>query len=119
MRKTLVLGASTNPRRFSYKAVKNLQRKNIPVVAVGFRKGEIGPTKIETGKPLINQLHTIALYMGKLRQVYYYEYILELNPQRIIFNPGTENPELMTMADEQGIEVVTGCMLVMLHTGKF
>ena len=119
MRKTLVLGASSNPRRYSYKAVRSLQRKNIPVVAVGLRKGEIKGTEILTGKPFIDQVHTIALYMGKERQVEYYDYILELNPERIIFNPGTDNSKLMDIADKQGIEVVTDCTLVMVHSGKF
>ena len=119
MQKILVLGASNNPRRYSYKAIKNLQRKNIPIIAVGFRKGDVGPTMIVTGKPPIDNLHTIALYRGKERQVAYYDYILELKPERIIFNPGTDNQELMEMADEQGIEVVSGCLLVMLHSGKY
>ena len=74
---------------------------------------------IVTGKPPIDNLHTIALYMGKERQVAYYDYILELKPERIIFNPGTDNQELLEMADEQGIEVVSGCLLVMLHSGKY
>ena len=119
MRKTLVLGASSNPRRYSYKAVRSLQRKNIPIVAVGFRKGEIEGTEILTGKPHIDRVHTITLYLGKKRQVDYYNYILELTPERIIFNPGTYNPDLIEKAEKQGIEVVSDCTLVMVHSGNF
>jgi predicted CoA-binding protein len=119
MRKTLVLGATTNPKRYSYKAVRLLVRKEIPVIAVGFRKGMIENIEIETGKPDVHDIHTIALYLGKERQLDYYDYLLQLKPNRIIFNPGTDNPAFMELAKKQGIEVVSGCLLVMLHSGKF
>jgi predicted CoA-binding protein len=117
---TLVLGASPNPDRFSYKAIKNLQRRNIPVVAVGKRIAEINGLPILKGMPAdIGPIHTITLYLSSKNQVEYYDYILSLQPKRIIFNPGTTNPELAEAAKLKGIEVVNDCVLVMINSGKF
>jgi len=119
MKKTLVLGASPNPLRFSYKMVKSLVRHNTEVVALGSKEGEISGIKILTDKPVFKDIHTVSLYIGPKGQVALYEYILSLYPKRIIFNPGTVNEEFMKMARERGIEVVTDCALVMLSTGKY
>ncbi len=117
---TLVLGASPNPDRFSYKAVRSLQRRNLPVIAIGRRDVDLGNLKIRKGMPDdIGNVHTITLYMNSRNQKEYYKYILSLHPQRIIFNPGTTNQELADMAKKEGIEVVNDCMLVMLNTGRF
>ena len=119
MKKTLVLGASPNPLRFSHKMVKSLVRHQNEVVAVGFREGEISGIKILTGKPSLKDIHTISLFIGPKGQVSVYDYILSLHPRRIIFNPGTVNEELMKLARDKGIEVVTDCALVMLSSGKY
>ncbi len=119
MKKTLVLGASPNPLRFSYKMVKSLVRHNTDVVALGSREGEIGGIKILTGKPVLKDIHTISLYIGPKGQPAVYEYVLSLHPKRIIFNPGTVNPEFMDLARKNGIEAVTDCALVMLSSGKY
>jgi len=119
MKKTLVLGASPNPLRFSYKMVKSLVRHNVEVVALGFREGEIGGIKILTGKPDLKDIHTICLYIGPKGQPAVYEYVLSLHPKRIIFNPGTINLEFIELAGKNGIEVITDCALVMLSQGKF
>jgi len=117
---TLVLGASPNPDRFAYKAVRSLQRRNLPVIAIGRRDIDLGNLKIRKGMPDdIGIVHTITLYMNAKNQKEYYNYILSLHPKRIIFNPGTTNPELADLAKKEGIEVVNDCMLVMLNTGKF
>ena len=119
MKKTLVLGASPNPLRFSNKMVKSLIKHNIDVVAVGFREGEIGGIKILTGLPEVNNVHTVSLYIGPKRQPEYYDYILSLKPKRIIFNPGTINEEFMSLAKQKKIEIVTDCALVMVSSGKY
>jgi uncharacterized protein len=119
MIKTLVLGASPNPLRFSNKMVKTLVRHNYEVVALGLREGEISGIKILTGKPVLKDIHTIALYIGPKGQLSVYHYILSLNPKRIIFNPGTENPELMKRASDKGINVVYGCSIEMLNSAKY
>jgi predicted CoA-binding protein len=117
---TLVLGASSNPERVSYQAIKSLRKRNIPVIAVGRRVYEDHELTILAGKPTdIGKIHTVTLYMGPPHQKEYYDYILSLNPERIIFNPGTVNPELYKIARNKGIEAVIGCMLVMLKTGQF
>jgi len=117
---TLVLGASPNPDRFAYKAVRSLQRRDMPVIAIGRRDVDLGNLKIRKGMPAdLGFVHTITLYMSAKHQKEYYNYILSLKPKRIIFNPGTINPELSEIAKKAGIEVVDDCMLVMLNTGKF
>jgi len=118
---TLVLGASPNPNRFAYKAIRSLQRRNIPVVAIGRRDVDLdGDLKIRSGKPKnIGRIHTVTLYMNSKFQEEYYDYILSLDPVRIIFNPGTTNPEFSKIASNAGIEVIDDCLLVMLNNGKF
>jgi len=119
MRKTLVLGASLKPYRFSNKAVRELRMYRIPQVAIGLREGTIGDVPVMTGTPPVDGIHTITLYVGPPRQPAFYNYIFSIQPKRIIFNPGTENPELMEMAKNKGIEVVTDCTIVMLELGLF
>jgi len=119
MRKTLVLGASLKPNRFSNKAVRELRMYHVPQVAVGLREGTIGDVPVVTGCPQADDIHTITMYIGPARQPFYYEYIFSLNPRRIIFNPGTENPELKELAEKRNIEVVTECTIVMLELGLF
>jgi len=118
-KKTVVLGASPNPVRFSYKAVKSLMRHDQEVVPVGFREGLIEEIPILVGQPHIENVHTVSIYIGSSRQTEYYDYILSLNPKRVIFNPGTVNPELMGRLQREGIEPVSGCMLVMLNEDKY
>lgn len=118
-KKTLVLGASPNSIRFSYKATVSLQRHNVPVVPVGIRKGEIGGEEILIDRPLFDDIHTVTMYIGPARQKDYYSYILSLHPKRIIFNPGTENPELMEMAKKESIDVQEDCTLIMLNAGRY
>jgi len=118
-KKTLVLGASPNPVRFSHKAVKSLLRHDQEVVAVGFREGLIVEEEILTGQPPIEDVHTVSIYIGSSRQADYYDYILSLKPKRVIFNPGTVNPEFMGRLKREGIEPVSECMLVMLHDGEY
>ncbi len=117
---TLVLGASSNPSRASYEAVMALLLKNIPVVAVGKREYSWNEMRIYKNIPdVLSEVHTVSLYLGAESQAGYYDAILSLEPKRIIFNPGTRNPELAEMAIFNGIEVVEGCMLVMLRNGEF
>ncbi|MCF8223034.1 MAG: CoA-binding protein [Bacteroidales bacterium] len=117
---TLVLGASPKPDRFAYKAVRSLQRRNIPVIAIGRKDADLDGIRIRKGKPdKIGSVHTVTLYLNAKNQAEYYDYILSLNPRRIIFNPGTRNPELADMARKKGITVVEDCMLIMLNNGRF
>jgi uncharacterized protein len=116
---TMVLGASPNFERYSWKAVVSLKKHGYQVVAVGNKVGEIEDTSIQTGMPNVANIETISLYLNAERQVDFYDYIFSLNPKRIIFNPGTENFELMQLCREKNIEPVVGCTLVMLSIGTF
>jgi predicted CoA-binding protein len=118
-KKTVVLGASPNPARYSYLAVNRLTTHNHPVVAIGKRAGKIGPVEIQTDHEPIEQVDTVTLYLNPQNQREYYDYILSLKPRRIIFNPGTENDELEAQAKAAGIETVEGCTLVMLGIGNY
>ncbi|MBN1987970.1 MAG: CoA-binding protein [Bacteroidales bacterium] len=116
---TLVIGASTNPRRFSHMAINKLIEHGHEVVALGSSKGFVGSVKIETDKLPFKNIHTITLYLNPERQMEYYGYLLSLHPKRIVFNPGTENQELFKLAKEAGIEVVFDCTLVMLMNNRY
>ena len=119
MKKTLVLGATTNPERYAYLATMRLSQQGHEVVPVGIKQGEINGIPILQGQPEVPEVDTITLYLGPERQREYYDYLLSLQPKRIIFNPGTENPELVLLAKKKGIETVEGCTLVMLSIGSY
>lgn len=118
-KKTLVLGASPNPARYSYIAVLRLIAQGHPVVALGINMGSIGSSMIETEKKTYNDIDTVTLYLNPTHQKEYYTYILALAPKRILFNPGTENDELMELANKQGIRTQEACTLVLLSTGQY
>ncbi|MFL5763865.1 MAG: CoA-binding protein [Bacteroidia bacterium] len=119
MRKTVVIGASENPERYAYRATMALQRKDHEVVPVGLREGMINGIKILAGKPEIKDVETVTLYVGPQNQPAWYDYIISLKPQRVIFNPGTENPEFENMLRKNNIEAVEACTLVMLSIGNY
>lgn len=119
MKKVMVLGASPNKRRFSYSCVKSLLRHGYDVLPIGKRKGEIDEVSIITDKPPVNNIDTVTLYLNANNQKEYYKYLMDIAPNRIIFNPGAENPELKAMAKENNIDVTEACTLVMLNSGNF
>lgn len=116
---TLVLGASDNPQRYSNLAIQRLRGAGHPVIAVGKRHGWVSDIEIQTETRPFPNIHTITLYLNPLHQKAYYDYILSLQPQRIIFNPGTENPELAQMAEARGIATLEACTLVMLAAAQY
>ena len=117
--KTLVIGASTNKERYSYKAIHNLVDKSHQVVAIGAQKGIAFDVPIETEKIAFQGIDTITLYINAKVQSEYYDYILSLQPRRVIFNPGTENPEFYAILKENKISYEVACTLVMLATNQF
>ena len=118
-KKTLVLGASDNPGRYSYLAINRLRGKGHPVVAIGQRRVMAGDVPIETEKKPFDGVDTVTLYLNSMRQKEYYDYILSLHPKRLIFNPGAENDELFALAQANGIQAMEACTLVLLSTGQF
>ncbi len=119
MKKTLVFGASLKPNRYSNIAVNRLVDKGIETAAFGLRIGEIKGVKICNNLNEFQNIHTITLYLNPKRQLDYYESILQLKPKRVLFNPGTENPEFYVLLEENGINVEVACTLVLLATGQY
>ena len=117
--KTLVIGAGTNPGRYAYKAVVSLRRSGHDVIAFGKQNGIIGDVEIETSWNSSWEIDTVTLYLNPLHQVGFYEQILSLKPRRVIFNPGTENPEFENLLTKNGITCLEACTLVMLSIGNY
>jgi predicted CoA-binding protein len=119
MKKTLVLGASDNPARYSYLAINRLRNHGHPVVGIGRKNTKVADVFIEKEKIPVENVDTVTLYLNPKHQEEYYDYILSLNPKRIIFNPGTENDKLVEMANKKNIRTMEACTLVMLSTGQY
>jgi predicted CoA-binding protein len=113
------MGASPNTARYSNMAVKKLLAYNHPVEAIGLRENKIDNVQIRTGFPALQDINTVTMYLSAKNQESYYDYILSLKPERVIFNPGAENPVFEKKLQEKGIEPVEACTLVMLSTGQF
>jgi uncharacterized protein len=118
-KKTLVLGASDNPSRYSYLAIQRLRKQGHPVVAIGRKNTKVADVAIEKEHVKFDNIDTVTLYLNPLHQQEYYDYILSLKPKRIIFNPGAENDELAAMAKQKGIQPIEACTLVMLSTNQY
>lgn len=118
-KRTMVLIASPKPDRYSFMAIKLLLEHEVPVVAIARRHGYIDDTELLVGRPLINDIHTLSLYLNPTNQRDFYDYILALAPKRVIFNPGTENKELQKMLDLNKIQWEEACTLVLLSTGQY
>lgn len=119
MKTTLVIGASTNPDRYSYKAIQALVKNGVEVKALGLKAGHVAGIEFDTEKMPYDNIHTVTLYVGAKNQPEYYDYILSLNPKRVIFNPGTENPEFEQMLKAKGIAFEHACSLVLLSTKQY
>lgn len=119
MIKTLVFGASTKPTRYAFKAIHRLREAGHPVVGLGLREGKVADIDILTGHPELQDIHTITLYVSPKYIEPHIDYLISLKPKRIIFNPGTENPEFAKQATEAGILTIEACTLVMLSIGVY
>ncbi len=117
--KTVVIGASDNPERYSYKAIKLLLHANHEVVPVSNKKAEVFGIPIQTIDTIEEGVDTITLYVGPQNQPYYEDYILKTKPRRVIFNPGTENPILEEKLQKNGVFTEEACTLVLLSTGQY
>jgi predicted CoA-binding protein len=118
-KKTVVLGASTKPDRYAFKAINMLVEKGYSVLAIGQNAGEVAGISIRTKKIPLKNIDTITLYLNPVRQRDYYNYIIETKPKRVIFNPGTENPEFYQLLKANGIKVEEACTLVLLTTNQY
>ncbi len=118
-KKTLILGATPNAGRYAYLAANKLTQHGHSIVNVGIKAGEVAGVAIEKPETIHNDIDTLTLYVGPQNQESLYDYILNTNPKRIIFNPGTENNELRKMAEDKGIETEYACTLVLLSIGQY
>ena len=119
MKKTLVVGASQDPYRYSNLTIKKLMANNIETVAYGQKSGEVSGIQIKTKLEDFHNIHTITLYLNPRHQPDFYNKIVDLKPKRVIFNPGTENPEFYEILKKSNIEVEIACTLVLLGTGQY
>jgi predicted CoA-binding protein len=118
-KKTLVLGATTKPERYAFRAINMLTQKGHTVLAIGQNAGEVAGVKIHTKPIPVTNIDTVTLYLNPVRQRDYYNYIVEAQPKRVIFNPGTENPELYQLLELNNIKVEVACTLVLLATNQY
>ena len=118
-KKTLVLGATTKTDRYAFKAINMLVDKGHSVMAIGQNAGEVAGIKIQTKAIPLKNIDTVTLYLNPVRQRDYYNYIVETQPKRVIFNPGTENPEFYQMLQLNNIKVEVACTLVLLATNQY
>lgn len=119
MKKTLIIGATNNPARYAYLAANKLVRYGHPIINIGIKQGEVAGSAIVQAKEIYLDIDTVTLYVGPHNQPPYYDYIIKTKPKRIIFNPGTENNELKNLAEENGIETLEACTLVLLSTNQY
>lgn len=118
-KKTLVLGATAKPEKYAYIAIEKLLEKGNPVIAIGQNKGEVAGIKIQTKAIPLKNIDTVTLYLNPTRQRDYYNYIVEIKPNRVIFNPGTENPEFYQLLKLNDIKYEVACTLVLLATNQY
>ncbi len=118
-KKTLVLGASSNPSRYSFLAVNKLREHHHPVVAIGKKTSRVADVTVESEPRPVRDLDTVTMYLNTENQKNYYDYIISQHPRRVIFNPGAENPEFEKMLNDKGIQTMEACTLVLLSTGQY
>ena len=120
-KKTVIVGATPNPSRYAYLAANMLTDYGHPIIPLSIKRGTVAGVDLLDlrQKPVLEDIDTVTLYIGPAHQAEWYDYLLSLQPQRFIFNPGTENSEFFQLIREQEIEVVQGCTLVMLRTGTY
>ncbi|SFC82188.1 hypothetical protein SAMN05421780_11095 [Flexibacter flexilis DSM 6793] len=119
MKTTLIIGASTSPDKYAYKAAQMLHSHGHALTLVGRDTGELLGEPIQNAIPTDTEIDTVTLYISPKRQPEYYDAIAALKPKRVIFNPGTENPDFEQKLEAQGIEAAEACTLVLLSTHQY
>lgn len=117
--KVLVIGASNNPDRYSFKAIEMLLEYKHQPIPFSQKKAEVCGLKIENEWKNWEEIHTVTLYINPKLQEAYYDLIIGLKPKRVIFNPGTENKDFQRRIISNNIEALEACTLVMLRTNQF
>ena len=121
MKKTVIIGSNRSPWKYPQQAASMLQDNKVDFVPVGVVNGAVLGKEILNiyDNPSVDDVHTITLYINPSKQKQWFDYMLSLEPKRIIFNPGTENQEFKTLAESKGVECLYACTLVMLSIGNF
>lgn len=119
MKKTVVIGANDNPEKYAYKAANMLVKYGHAIVPLGIKEGEVAGNTILTNRPELKDIDTVTLYVSPKNQTGWFDYIIDLKPKRVIFNPGTENIAFEQRLKENGITPIEGCTLVMLSTKTY
>lgn len=117
--KTLVIGATENTDRYANRAARSLLQHGHDVELLGLKTGQIQDHPIQTGFPALTDIDTVTMYVGARNQAGYVDYLKQLKPRRVIFNPGAENPDLSRQLQQEGIEPIEACTLVMLSIGNY
>lgn len=118
-KKTLIIGATENRTRYANRAAYSLLQRGHAIELLGLRNGSIEGQPIKTGQPQLDDIDTVTMYVGPKNQPVLYEYIRQLKPRRVIFNPGAENPDFARQLRKDGIEPIDACTLVMLSVGTY
>lgn len=115
-----IVGASNNPDRYANKAQHLLMDKGYPVIAINTNESNIlGAVTVAEISQIAIPVDTVTLYISPPRQAKIIPQILKLKPRRVIFNPGTENPDAYAALQQAGISYEEACTLVLLKTGQF
>ena len=119
-RQIVIVGASDKPDRYSYKALTMLKAHGFAVQPVHPRIGDIeGVAVVPDISQVEGKVDTVTLYVNPSIGEAIADSLIKLNPKRVIFNPGSECPELAGKLGNAGIEAIEACTLVMLQTGQF
>lgn len=119
-RQTVILGASPQPERYSFLAYRTLAEKGFPFALVNPRYQDIeGHPVVPTLSQVTGPVETVSMYLSPDRQQSVADELVALRPGRVIFNPGSENPELEARLTAAGIPCLEACTLVLLRTGQF
>ena len=119
MKRTLIIGASNNPTRYAFKAANDLMKNGHDIIPFGVKRGEVIGVKMENTWNPNWDIDTVTMYVNSTIQEQYIEDIVALKPNRVIFNPGTENPFFYSILEKNKIQYEEACTLVLLSIGAY
>ena len=115
-----VLGASPKPDRYSNQAVRLLLEQGYDVIPIHPAIHQLeGLSVVASLSDITEKIDTLTIYVSAAISTPLEHEIIQLNPDRVLFNPGSENPELNTSLQAAGIHTETACTLVLLNTRQF
>ena len=119
----IVLGASSKEERYSFKAVSSLIEHGHMAIPVHPREKEVAGLKcfnnLSDVEKMFPQIDTVTIYVNPQISMELSKEILKLRPKRVIFNPGSENRDLMEILKQNNVDVLEACTLVLLNIGEY